>query len=136
MSFTTISSSRSLAPITTSAVSCRFIYDVIYCARGQTKNLIKVHKSQLASDRSSIRSPVANRVRLVLHTAGYWLMLTLRDACQAPHQMSRAEFATLRLRLLKLGAHIIETASRARVFFAAACADASLFRALAQTCRH
>jgi hypothetical protein len=45
------------------------IYDVIYCARGQAENLIKLHKSQLASDRTSCRSPIANQVRLVLHTA-------------------------------------------------------------------
>jgi hypothetical protein len=60
--------------------SAEHIYDVIYCARGQAENLIKMHKSQLASDRTSCRSPVANQVRLVLHTAAYWLMLTLREA--------------------------------------------------------
>ncbi|WP_163827623.1 transposase, partial [Proteus vulgaris] len=77
-------------------------YDVIYCARGQAENLIKMHKSQLASDRTSCRSPIANQVRLVLHTAAYWLMLTLRDAVPRIHHLSKAEFATLRLRLLKL----------------------------------
>lgn len=40
-------------------------------ARGQAENLIKQHKSQLASDRTSCRSPLANQVRLVLHTAAY-----------------------------------------------------------------
>ncbi len=60
--------------------SAEHIYDVIYCARGQAENLIKMHKSQLASDRTSCRSPIANQVRLVLHTAAYWLMLTLREA--------------------------------------------------------
>lgn len=59
--------------------SAEHIYDVIYCARGEAENLIKMHKSQLASDRTSCRSPIANQVRLILHTAAYWLMLTLRD---------------------------------------------------------
>lgn len=36
-------------------------HDVIYCARGQAENLIKMHKSQLASDRTSCRSPIANQ---------------------------------------------------------------------------
>ena len=36
------------------------IYDSLYCARGQAENLIKRHKSQLASDRTSCRSPLAN----------------------------------------------------------------------------
>ncbi|WP_204270204.1 transposase, partial [Klebsiella aerogenes] len=40
--------------------SAEHIYDVIYCARGQAENLIKMHKSQLASDRTSCRSPIAN----------------------------------------------------------------------------
>ena len=58
----------------------RHLYEDIYCARGQAENLIKMHKGQLASDRTSCQSPLANQLRLVLHTAAYWLMLALRDA--------------------------------------------------------
>ncbi|WP_043379872.1 transposase, partial [Methylobacterium sp. UNCCL110] len=47
------------------------------------------------------------------------------------HRLATAEFATLRLRLLKLGARIRETASRVRLAFAAACPDADLLRHLA-----
>ena len=60
-------------------------------------------------------------MRLVLHTAAYWLMLSVRDAIPKAHRSATAEFATLRLRLLKLGARVIETASRVRLAFAAAC---------------
>jgi Transposase DDE domain group 1 len=111
--------------------SAEHLYDVIYCARGQAENLIKMHKGQLASDRTSCRSPIANQVRLVLHTAAYWLMLTLRDAVPPTHRLAKAEFATLRLRLLKLGARVVETVSRIRLAFAAACPEASLFRLIA-----
>jgi transposase InsO family protein len=111
--------------------SAEHIYDVIYCARGQAENLIKMHKGQLASDRTSCRSPIANQVRLVLHTAAYWLMLTIREAVPKTHQLSKAEFATLRLRLLKLGARVIETVSRIRLAFAAACPEANLIRSIA-----
>jgi hypothetical protein len=38
-------------------------------ARGQAEKLIKLDKTQLASDRTSCRSALANQVRLVLHTA-------------------------------------------------------------------
>ena len=113
--------------------SAERIYDVIYCARGQVENLIKMHKSQLASDRTSCRSPIANQVRLVLHTAAYWLMLTVRDRIPKAHALAKAEFATLRLRLLKLGARVIETVSRVRLAFAAACPEADLFRRIAVT---
>jgi len=115
------------------AGSAEHVYEVLYCARGQAENLIKLHKSQLASDRTSCRSPLANQVRLVLHTAAYWLMLAVRDAIPKTHALAVAEFATLRWRLLKLGARILETASRVRLAFAAACPDAALIRHLATT---
>jgi hypothetical protein len=113
--------------------SAERIYEVIYCARGQAENLIKMHKSQLASDRTSCRAPLANQVRLVLHTAAYWLMLTIREAVPKTHRLAHAEFATLRLRLLKLGARVIETVSRIRLAFAAACPEAALVRRIALT---
>jgi len=115
--------------------SAGHVYDILYCARGQAENLIKMHKSQLASDRTSCRSPLANQVRLVLHTAAYWLMLTLRDAVPATDRLHKAEFATLGLRLLKIAARVTETASRIRMAFAAACPEADLFRHLAGALR-
>jgi hypothetical protein len=81
------------------AGSAEWIYDSLYCARGQAENLIKLHKTQLFSDRTSCRSALANQVRLVLHTAAYWLMLTVRDAIPKVRELATAEFATLRLRL-------------------------------------
>jgi hypothetical protein len=111
--------------------SAEWLYDTLYCARGQAENLIKLHKSQLASDRTSCRSALANQVRLVLHTAAYWLMLTVRDAIDKPHPLANAEFTTLRTRLLKIAGRITETATRVRVAFAAACPDHALFRRIA-----
>ncbi len=100
--------------------SAEWLYDTLYCARGQAENLIKLHKSQLASDRTSCRSALANQVRLVLHTAAYWLMLTVRDAIPKPQPLATAEFATLRVRLLKIAGRITETAHAVRIAFAAA----------------
>ena len=110
--------------------SPEWVYDSLYCARGQAENLIKLHKTQLASDRTSCRSAVANQVRLVLHTAAYWLMLTVRDAIPKMRDLAKAEFATLRLRLIKIAARVVETASRVRLAFAACCPEADLFRGL------
>jgi hypothetical protein len=47
---------------------------------------------QLASDRTGCRSPLANQMRPILHTAAYWLMLTLRDAIPNAHALATAEF--------------------------------------------
>ena len=112
--------------------SAEWLYDTLYCARGQAENLIKLHKTQLASDRTSCRSPLANQVRLVLHTAAYWLMLGIRDAIPSPQPLANAEFSTLRLRLLKIAARITETVSRVRVAFAASHPEAALFASLAR----
>ena len=66
---------------TSPTVPLAWLYDGLYCARGQAENLIKRHKSQLASDRTSCRSPLASQMRLILHTAAYWLlMLKVRGA--------------------------------------------------------
>jgi hypothetical protein len=106
------------------------LYDSLYCARGQAENLIKRHKSQLASDRTSCRSPLANQMRLLLHTAAYWLMRAVRDAIPRPQPLASGEFSTIRLRLLKIAVRIKETASRVRLAFASNCPDAVLFRGL------
>ncbi len=115
--------------------TAEWLYDTLYCARGQAENLIKLHKTQLASDRTSCRSPLANQMRLVLHTAAYWLMLKLRDAIPKPQPLASAEFTTLRMRLLKIAARITETATRVRIAFAAACPEAQLFASLARYLR-
>jgi hypothetical protein len=56
------------------------------------ENFIKLHKTQLASDRTSCRSPLANQVRLVLHTGAYWLLLKVRDNIPKPQPLAVAEF--------------------------------------------
>ena len=117
--------------VTSLAGEPRHLYEDVYCARGQAENLIKMHKGQLASDRTSCQSPIANQLRLVLHTAAYWLMLALRDAIPRSAPLARAEFATLRLRLLKIGARVVEKATRVRIHLTSACPDAALFRLLA-----
>jgi Transposase DDE domain group 1 len=110
--------------------SAEWLYAAIYCARGQAENLIKLHKGQLASDRTSCRMPLANQVRLILHTAAYWLLLGVREAIPGPQPLATAEFTTLRLRLIKIGACITETATRVRIAFTAACPEAALFAGL------
>jgi len=94
------------------------------------QNLIKLHKTQLASDRTSCRSALANQVRLVLHTSAYWLMLTVRDAIPKVRELATA---ALRLRLLKIAARVVETTSRIRLAFAVACPEADLIRCLPGT---
>ena len=117
--------------VTSLAGSARHLYHTVYCARGNAENFIKLHKTQLASDRTSCRSPNANQFRLILHTAAYWLLHTLRAAAPKRSALARAEFATLRLRLIKIAARVAEGAARIRVWLPTVCPDAALFRWLA-----
>jgi len=117
--------------VTTLEGSPGHLYETVYCARGQAENFIKLHKTQLASDRTSCRSPRANQFRLILHTAAYWLLHTMRAAAPKHSAWRTAEFMTLRLRLIKIAARVVEHASRIRVWLPTACPDAAIFRLLA-----
>ncbi len=111
--------------------SAKYLYETVYCARGEMENFIKLHKAQLASDRTSCRDPRANQFRLILHTAAYWLMLAMRKAVPKRSPLFRAEFTTLRLRVIKIAARVVEGAARIRISLPSACPDAALFRHLA-----
>jgi hypothetical protein len=107
------------------------LYERLYCARGRMENLIKAHKRHLASDRTSCTSALANQFRLILHSAAYVLMHGLRDAAPRRSFWRTAQFDTLRLRLIKLGARVIEKATRIKVILPAACPDKAIFAHLA-----
>jgi hypothetical protein len=94
-------------------------------------NLIKLHKAQLASDRLSCHSAIANQVRLVFHTAAYWLMHRVRAAIPPAHPLARAEFATIRERLIKIAARVIEHIARIRIQLPTSCPEGALFRTVA-----
>jgi len=107
------------------------LYEEVYCKRGQMENLIKLHKAQLASDRTSCHSATANQVRLVLHTAAFWLMLAVRSAIPDANPLAKAEFVTVREKLIKIGARVIEHIARIRVHLPTSCPECELFRQVA-----
>jgi hypothetical protein len=111
--------------------SAQHLYEKVYCQRGQMENLIKLHKAQLASDRMSCHSATANQVRLVLHTAAFWLMHGVRSAIPQTNPLAKCEFATIRERLIKIGARVIEHIARIRVQLPTSCPEGPLFRAIA-----
>ena len=117
--------------VTSLAGAPQQLYETVYCARGQAENLIKLHKTQLASDRTSCQSPRANQFRLILHTCAYWLMHGLRAAAPKASEWARAEFATLRLRLVKIAARVVERTTRIRVSLPTACPEKAIFALIA-----
>jgi hypothetical protein len=101
--------------VTNLAGTPRWLYEAVYCARGQAENLVKAHKLHLASDRTSCTKATANQFRLVLHTAAYWLLHTLRTLTPRQSFWRAAQFDTLRLALIKVAARVTELAARIRL---------------------
>jgi hypothetical protein len=91
------------------------LYEKLYCARGQAENLIKAHKLRLASDRTSCSKATANQFRLLIHTAAYWLMLSLRGLAPRNSFWRGAQFDTIRLCLIKVAARVTEMVTRIKV---------------------
>jgi hypothetical protein len=118
--------------VTNLAVKPKRLYERLYCARGRMENLIKAHKTHLASDRTSCHSAQANQFRLILHTAAYWLLHTLRAATPRRSFWRTAQFDTLRLRLLKLAARVVEKSTCIKVALPCACPDRAVFAHLAR----
>jgi len=92
----------------------RFIYQTIYCGRGAMELFIKEHKNHLASDRTSCPSFNANQFRLFLHSAAYILLHTFRELCLKSTEFAHAQFDTIRLKLLKVGAQVRELITRVK----------------------
>lgn len=84
-----------------------------YCQRGQCENWIKDFKNALQADRLSCSSFAANFFRLLLHAAAYRLLHALRSAvADISPELGRAQFDTLRLRLLKVAALVRQSVRR------------------------
>ena len=97
------------------------LYEKLYCARGQMENLIKAHKLHLASDRTSCSTATANQFRLLIHTAAYWLMHSLRGLAPKTSFWRDAQFDTIRLALIKIAARVTEKATRIKLSLPTGC---------------
>jgi hypothetical protein len=81
------------------------LYEDLYCARGEMENRIKEQFS-LFSDRTSTAFLRSNQLRLYFSSIAYLLMHGLRRLGLQGTEMAKAQCATIRLKLLKIGAQI------------------------------
>jgi len=79
-----------------------------YCLRGDRENRIKEFKVDLSSGRTSCHDFLANQARLLLHTAASVLMSALQASLEGT-RWSNAQVSTLRVRILKVGARVVES---------------------------
>lgn len=107
------------------------LYEAIYCQRGQAENLIKLHKVQCNSERTSCHKATANQMRLVYATAAFWLLRQVRLAIPANDPLAKAELATIRQRLIKIAARVVEHGHRIRIHLPTSFPERALFRRVA-----
>lgn len=93
----------------------KMLYEHLYCRRGMAENHIKSWKTHLAADRTSCTKATANQFRLFLHAGAYWLMWGLRSMMPKRSIWRVAQFDTLRLRLIKVAARVVEMKTQIRV---------------------
>ena len=107
--------------------SGRSLYQDLYCRRGQAENHIKAWKAHLAADRTSCSKATANQFRLFLHAGAYWLLWTLRALMPQRSPWRVAQFDTLRLRLIKTAARIVELKSKIKVHLPSSAPDQAVW---------
>jgi len=110
--------------------SPQWIYEQVYCLRGEIENRIKELHEGMQIGRTSCTSFWANAFRVLLTAAAYVLLQELRLRL-ARTDCARAQVGTLRERLLKLGARVAVSVRRVVVHLPWSCPYQHQFRRLA-----
>lgn len=97
---------------------CTALYEQLYCARGEAENRIKEAQLDLFGRRASCHKFQANQLRLLLAALAYTLMISLRRLALRGTELERACTATIRVKLLKIGAAVVRNTRRVRVLLA------------------
>jgi len=97
--------------VTNMKQSPQWIYEEVYCARGDVENRIKELHDGMQIGRTSCSTFLANTFRVLLTAAAYVLMQELRLHL-APTRHARAQVSTLRERFLKVGTQVVVSVRR------------------------
>lgn len=110
----------------------QFLYDEVYCARGDMENRIKEQQLDLFADRTSCHAWWPNQFRLLLSSAAYVLLSTLRRTLLQGAKLAKAQCGTIRLKLIKIGAVIIRNTRRIQFLLSTTYPNQDLFIKIAQ----
>lgn len=94
------------------------LYDGLYCQRGEAENRIKETQLDLFGIRASCHRFLANWLRVMFSALAYTLMQRLRELALANTELAKASAATIRVRLLKIGAAVLRNTRRIRILLA------------------
>jgi len=106
------------------------IYEGCYTARGDMENRIKEQQLDLFADRTSCHGFMANQFRLLLASAAYVLIEHLRRVGLKGTEWAKAQVGTIRLKLLKVAARVVNSVRRVVLHFSSAYPYQALFRLL------
>jgi Transposase DDE domain group 1 len=103
-----------------SRYAARALYEDLYCARGEAENRIG-EQFELFADRASSATMPANQLRMWFSAMAYVLVDSLRRIGLRHTQFADAAVATIRLKLLKLGAQVRSSVRRLHFALASGC---------------
>jgi hypothetical protein len=103
------------------ACKARYLYEKVYCARGDMENRIKECQLDLYADRTSTATMGANQLRLWFYSMAYVLLCALRRIGLDKTNFAKATCGTIRLKLLKIGALVTISVRRIKIAMASGC---------------
>jgi hypothetical protein len=103
-----------------SEAEAKYLYQKVYCARGDMENRIKENQLDLFADRTSAATMRANQLRLWFASIAYVLLCALRRIGLGLTQFAKASCGTIRLKLLKIGALVTLSVRRVKIAMASA----------------
>jgi len=95
----------------------RFLYEGMYCCRGQMELYIKELKTYLDADRTSGHKFKANQFRLFLHSAAYVLLHGLKSEMFPGTALQKSSILTIREKILLTAVHIRQMKTKIKVEF-------------------
>jgi hypothetical protein len=110
-----------------SEAGARYLYEDIYCARGDMENRIKECQLDLYADRTSAATMRANQLRLWFASMAYILLCALRRIALGKTIFADATCGTIRLKLLKIGALVRISVRRIKFAMASGCPTAKVW---------
>ena len=109
----------------------RYLYDRVYCARGDMENRIKDQQMDLFATRTSCMRMAANQFRVLLSGLAYTLFEGLRRVALGDTELETASPHRIRLTLLRIGAVVVRNTRRIRFLLGSTCPCQDLFRTVA-----
>ncbi len=105
----------------------RYLYEDIYCARGEMENRIKECQIDLFADRTSTGTMAANQLRLWFASMAYVLVEGTRRLALQATDLADATCGTIRRKLFKIGALVTISVRRIKFAMASGCPYKDIF---------